>query len=141
MIKINSYTEANSGGVTNEGFGYFSSSSCVMTSESATHLPSIFATGTFPSGLISRNLSSHVQIYWLIKYPNGQTVKRILPRFQKHLPNPNPLKKAKKIMISKTCNTFWKFKRWVTLFHINQKSKDPYQEMGRTEHPKANQSK
>lgn len=50
------YTEANSGGLVREGSGYFSSIILTITSESATHLSSNFTTGTFPSGLISKNL-------------------------------------------------------------------------------------
>lgn len=50
------YREANSGGVVREGSGYFSSTILTITSESATHLSSNFTTGTFPSGLISKNL-------------------------------------------------------------------------------------
>lgn len=54
----NAYTEEYSGGVTKDGSGYFSSMILVITSESAIHFPSpSFYTGTFPSGLISKNLS------------------------------------------------------------------------------------
>lgn len=51
-----SYTEAFSGGVCNGGSGYFSSSACAITSESAIHFPSSLTTGTLPSGLILENL-------------------------------------------------------------------------------------
>lgn len=51
-----SYTEATSGGEIKEGSGNFSSIIPTITSESGTHLSSNFATGTFPSGLISKNL-------------------------------------------------------------------------------------
>jgi hypothetical protein len=57
ICKQEAYTVAFSGGVTNGGLGYFSSNICVITSESATHFPSNFITGTLPSGLISRNLN------------------------------------------------------------------------------------
>ena len=60
-VKVNgdgAYTEANSGGVAREGCGYFSSRIPTITSESDTHLPSNLATGTFPSGFASKNLST-----------------------------------------------------------------------------------
>lgn len=50
------YTEAFSGGVVSGGSGNFSSSACVMTSESGTHFSSSFISGTLPSGLIFKNL-------------------------------------------------------------------------------------
>ena len=50
------YTEDFSGGVDNGGSGNFSSTVFVITSESAIHLSSSFTIGTFPSGLILRNL-------------------------------------------------------------------------------------
>lgn len=50
------YIEAFSGGVAKDGWGYFSSNTCVITSESATHLSSSFTIGTLPSGLIVNNL-------------------------------------------------------------------------------------
>ena len=50
------YTELFSGGVAKCGFGYFSSRSCVITSESEIHFSSYFSTGTLPSGLILVNL-------------------------------------------------------------------------------------
>lgn len=57
--EIKTYTDEYSSGVTREGFGYFSSMIWVMTSESGTHLSSLHLnTGTFPSGLIAKNLTS-----------------------------------------------------------------------------------
>lgn len=61
--KKKAYTEENSGGVTREGSGYFSSRIPTMTSESGTHLPSNFANGTFPSGLTSNNLPKSSKIH------------------------------------------------------------------------------
>lgn len=52
----NSYTEAFSGGTAKGGSGYFSSSACVITSESAIHFSSSLIKGTFPCGLIFKNL-------------------------------------------------------------------------------------
>lgn len=57
------YTEAKSAGVVRSSSGYFSSRIPTMTSESATHLSSILMTGTFPSGLMSKNLSTIVTNY------------------------------------------------------------------------------
>lgn len=51
------YTEAFSGGVVKGGSGYFSSSVCVIISESAIHCSSSFTTGTLPCGLIFKNLN------------------------------------------------------------------------------------
>lgn len=57
-----SYTEETSGGVTREGLGNFSSKTPTITSESEIHLSSsIFISGTFPSGLMSKNLKNPSQ--------------------------------------------------------------------------------
>lgn len=53
----NSYTEAFSGGTAKGGSGYFSSSAWEITSESAIHFSSSLINGTFPSGLIFKNLA------------------------------------------------------------------------------------
>lgn len=55
------YTEANSDGVEREGFGYFSSRSPTITSESGIHFSSNLITGTFPSGFTSKNLKPQPQ--------------------------------------------------------------------------------
>lgn len=57
-IKHKTYTEDLSGGVAKGGFGYFSSSVCVIISESATHCSSNLTTGTLPSEFIFKNLDS-----------------------------------------------------------------------------------
>lgn len=54
------YTEAFSGGVSSGGSGNFSSSACVITSESGTHFSSSLISGTLPSGLIFKNLDKLV---------------------------------------------------------------------------------
>lgn len=52
------YAEENWGGVTKDGSGYFSSRIPTITSESETHFPLNLTTGTFPSGLTSKNLTT-----------------------------------------------------------------------------------
>lgn len=67
--------EAFSGGVNNGGSGNFSSTVCVITSESAIHLSSSFTIGTLPSGLILRNLhKTRVSRLQKLKYRKGNTV-------------------------------------------------------------------
>lgn len=77
IIEHKTYTEDLSGGVAKGGFGYFSSSVCVITSESATHCSSNLTTGTFPSELISKNLHSKE----VIKKKKEQTNREKIQRF------------------------------------------------------------
>lgn len=57
-VEHKTYTEDLSGGVAKGGLGYFSSSVCVITSESATHCSSNLITGTLPSEFIFKNLDT-----------------------------------------------------------------------------------